>query len=414
MKIETDENHQPPHEIIIVKRSSGDHDDEHHGGVWKIAFADFMTAMMAFFLVMWLINASNEETKKAVASYFNPIKLMDTTSNPKGVKDPEFGVDSSQVEEDTSPSDSVAVSKWVSSGKAGEDARIGEQELFLDPLKTITRIADEGAASGVFPTIKGSSPVVEADDPSAPMPGDLSDPFDPRTWTAETLPGMNAGIPSVKDGRAESAESESGKTDPRQGDADEADEANPLKAEKPGENDAETPLAEAGTAEIANGTDEEEIADEKPSKALEELKRALERLVAFAGDDFSIEFLEDEGEYKIVLIDETDSGMFAIGSAEPRAALVGVMEGIGEQLALLAEGVVVSGHTDARQYRDLSYDNWRLSSDRAHMAYYMMLRGGLRPGQLERIAGYADTQLRLADDPFSARNRRIEIAFRAS
>ena len=55
-------------EIVIVKRGGGGHDDGHHGGVWKIAFADFMTAMMAFFLVMWLINASNEKTKKAVAS----------------------------------------------------------------------------------------------------------------------------------------------------------------------------------------------------------------------------------------------------------------------------------------------------------------------------------------------------------
>ena len=49
------------HEIIIVRRNHDDHDDGHHGGVWKIAFADFMTAMMCFFLVMWLINAANVE-----------------------------------------------------------------------------------------------------------------------------------------------------------------------------------------------------------------------------------------------------------------------------------------------------------------------------------------------------------------
>src|SRR5690606_1290625 len=64
-------------EIVIVRR--GGHDDEEgaHGGVWKIAFADFMTAMMCFFLVMWLVNASNEQTRVALASYFNPIKLVD-------------------------------------------------------------------------------------------------------------------------------------------------------------------------------------------------------------------------------------------------------------------------------------------------------------------------------------------------
>ena len=41
-------------EIIIIKRHSS-HEEEHHGGAWKIAFADFMTAMMAFFLVLWII-----------------------------------------------------------------------------------------------------------------------------------------------------------------------------------------------------------------------------------------------------------------------------------------------------------------------------------------------------------------------
>ena len=75
------------HEIIIVRHGHGDHDDGHHGGVWKIAFADFMTAMMCFFLVMWPINASNEQTKAAVASYFNPVKLIDRNSSRKGLDD---------------------------------------------------------------------------------------------------------------------------------------------------------------------------------------------------------------------------------------------------------------------------------------------------------------------------------------
>jgi chemotaxis protein MotB len=45
-----------------------------------------MTAMMAFFLVMWLVNAANEETKASVASYFNPIKLMDDKPTDRGIK----------------------------------------------------------------------------------------------------------------------------------------------------------------------------------------------------------------------------------------------------------------------------------------------------------------------------------------
>lgn len=73
---EGENHHHGKNEIIIVKRHKGGHDGA-HGGAWKIAYADFMTAMMAFFLVMWLVNAANEETKASVASYFNPIKLSD-------------------------------------------------------------------------------------------------------------------------------------------------------------------------------------------------------------------------------------------------------------------------------------------------------------------------------------------------
>ena len=74
-------------EIIIVRRGGGDHEEGHHGGVWKIAFADFMTALMCFFLVMWLVNAANEETKAAVASYFNPMTMVDQMPSNEGGKE---------------------------------------------------------------------------------------------------------------------------------------------------------------------------------------------------------------------------------------------------------------------------------------------------------------------------------------
>ena len=51
--------------IIIKKVNKGDHG--HHGGAWKIAYADFVTAMMAFFLLLWLLNATTEEQKLGIA-----------------------------------------------------------------------------------------------------------------------------------------------------------------------------------------------------------------------------------------------------------------------------------------------------------------------------------------------------------
>ncbi len=62
----------PPNEtpapIIIVKKKGGH--GGHHGGAWKVAYADFVTAMMAFFLVMWLLNAG-PKVREAVSGYFN-------------------------------------------------------------------------------------------------------------------------------------------------------------------------------------------------------------------------------------------------------------------------------------------------------------------------------------------------------
>jgi chemotaxis protein MotB len=54
---------------IIIKKKKG-HGHGHHGGSWKVALADFMTAMMAFFLLMWLLGSTSTEEKKAIAGYF--------------------------------------------------------------------------------------------------------------------------------------------------------------------------------------------------------------------------------------------------------------------------------------------------------------------------------------------------------
>jgi chemotaxis protein MotB len=81
-------------------------------------------------------------------------------------------------------------------------------------------------------------------------------------------------------------------------------------------------------------------------------------------------------------------------------------------LAHRSERLVVRGHTDGRPYKSGTYDNWRLSTARAQMAYYMLLRGGIDEKRFEHIEGHADRDLRVADDPEAAQNRRIEILLR--
>ena len=72
---------------IVIKRVKK-HAAGHHGGAWKIAYADFVTAMMAFFLLMWLLNATTEKQRKGIADYFRKYResyygMLETIRPPR-------------------------------------------------------------------------------------------------------------------------------------------------------------------------------------------------------------------------------------------------------------------------------------------------------------------------------------------
>lgn len=81
---------------VIIKRKKVMGGGGHHGGAWKVAYADFVTAMMAFFLLMWLLNATTEKQRKGISDYFNPTIPVNRIS---GGGDGAFGGDSVFAEE---------------------------------------------------------------------------------------------------------------------------------------------------------------------------------------------------------------------------------------------------------------------------------------------------------------------------
>tara|TARA_R110000772_G_scaffold172671_4_gene284527 strand:+ start:2084 stop:2956 length:873 start_codon:yes stop_codon:yes gene_type:complete len=83
---------------IIVKKIVAGSPVVHHGGAWKVAYADFVTAMMAFFLLMWLLSSTDEQERKALAEYFTPT-LVEMRENNAGA-DSFFGGDSIISDED--------------------------------------------------------------------------------------------------------------------------------------------------------------------------------------------------------------------------------------------------------------------------------------------------------------------------
>ena len=70
---------------VIIKRVVKKGGGGHHGGAWKVAYADFVTAMMAFFLLLWLLNATTEDQKQAISNYFAPTTISNSKNGAGGM-----------------------------------------------------------------------------------------------------------------------------------------------------------------------------------------------------------------------------------------------------------------------------------------------------------------------------------------
>ncbi|MEY9584382.1 MotB family protein [Sinorhizobium fredii] len=380
-------HHNGKNEIIIVKRS-GDGHDGHHGGGWKIAYADFMTAMMAFFLVMWLINAANEETKAAIASYFNPVQLTDEKPSEKGLKEPAKDAQGEETQQ-RSKSDGEQAKSGGSAktgdqltATSGEETKYSDADFFENPYSVLSEIAKEvGQQANISAKGEGgaaqSGPATGADGGEA-----YRDPFDPDFWTKQ-VEVKDAGNAAESDVAAADA----GK-DPAAGEALKTAEV--LKGEEPLEQEAEA---------------------EEQQKEAEALKAEIEKAVGGEAGRLleGLVVTPSEGGLLVTISEQTDAPMFAVGSAVPGKELVLAMEKIGKLLAERQGAVAIRGHTDGRPFKDGTYDNWRLSAARAQSAYYMLVRGGLKEERVNQISGFADRRLQMPNDPYAAANRRIEI-----
>ncbi len=159
---------------VIIKRKKVISGSGHHGGAWKVAYADFVTAMMAFFMLMWLLNATTEKQKKGIADYFSPtIAISRVSGGGNG-----FMGGDSVFSENTLPKAGTGATSMNptesrearGSESKGEDAASAEDEIFkevaqllmgrggesmvADPLlqHIETRVTDEGLVVELFET----------------------------------------------------------------------------------------------------------------------------------------------------------------------------------------------------------------------------------------------------------------------
>lgn len=387
-----------PHEVVIVRRRGGDGDDGHHGGAWKIAFADLMTAMMAFFLVMWLLNVSDKEKIQQIATYFNPMKLNSKIPTRKGVEEEQDAAMSAPAA--VGPSDSGSnvsdvegdetrqgAHKAGGDGELAEgDPRKAEEELFNDPYGVLARLAQEAQDSAEKRDAQGQYDVL-------PRGGQgYSNPFEPFA-DRRALPSENERSPLAVENPPLQVEA---------GEAAETPEKSAAGMDAELERDAESE-AHAQAQEQA----EREMAEAELGKLKDDIGRQLAEISAEDRPSIEVEKVSDG--LLISLTDDFRFGMFATSSAEPKPELVLVMEKLAKVLAEREGRILVRGHTDARPFRTERNNNWRLSMDRATVAYYMLVRGGVSETRFESIEGRADRALKIPSDPYAAENRRIEI-----
>lgn len=137
---------------IIIRKKKNIIAAGHHGGAWKVAYADFATAMMAFFLLMWLLNATTESQRKGLADYFNPsIPMSRVSGGGSGALN-----GSSLMTEDTLANDGSGQSRRMpnSGSDTGKGDSAGERtQLMTEELRDIANEINAKKSGALTPDL---------------------------------------------------------------------------------------------------------------------------------------------------------------------------------------------------------------------------------------------------------------------
>ena len=161
---------------------------------------------------------------------------------------------------------------------------------------------------------------------------------------------------------------------------------------------------------VVQGDGEEKLL-EGQKKAIEEaLQKAAEEDPALAAiKDQVIVQVTDAG-LSIQVVDKGRDLLFDLSSSKLKPALVELLKRLGDHLGHLPNPVQIGGHTDSRPFpTESGMTNWELAWERANAARKVLEANGLRPGQIHRVVGYADTEPLVPEDPLADENRRLSI-----
>ncbi len=115
--------------IIIRKKKRGGEHAAHHGGAWKVAYADFVTAMMSFFLLLWLLNVTTDVQRKGIADYFAPASISKSESGAGGTMGGQtITTEGAQISYMTPPSSQDITIPTIGKGEEGDEEVKGKSD----------------------------------------------------------------------------------------------------------------------------------------------------------------------------------------------------------------------------------------------------------------------------------------------
>lgn len=277
----------------IIRRSIKKGHGGHHGGAWKVAFADFTLAMMALFMTLWIVNSVSEKDRKTIIAALNDESIF----SGNGVM----------------------------------------------PLNNLGKIA-----------------VLEAGDTRKAIPSKAQEPTEPS-------------------------------------------------AEKDKKDSAQTvDVARAQKAKNAN--DKRVALRDKSARELGELATVINSIAEQSHMQSNLEMEIVPQGLRILIKDDLNRNMFERGSAKIMPFFKKLLVELAPVFDTLDNKLIITGHTDAMQYRDgENYNNWNLSGDRALSARRVLEQAGMPVDKVMQVSAMSDRMLLNAGDPNSAENRRIEI-----
>jgi len=338
---------------IIIKKHVGGHGGG-HGGAWKIALADMMTAMMAFFLLMWLLGSTNSEARKSIADYFKstPLLKMGSNAGSNGV----FG-GRSMISPEGMP-DSIAQTSVAN--------------VMPPTTETGGNDRDEGPSGQLSPDGKNKEGEGRSGEAKGPAEGGQVD---------DVGEGSQASTSNTQEGQAKNGDKPDPKSAGGNGQTEEAQKQAAAAADQKNFDELQKKVTEA----ISKDASLSKIADQ-------------------------VQFVKVKDGLRIEIVDKADFSMFSVGTTRvlPRASAL--ISQLATAISELPNQVVIRGHTDGLAYAlDSESNNWILSAERAESTRQVLIRAGVPESQMARVEGVADTEPYNGADPLDVRNRRISM-----